>query len=240
MARLVILKTGSTYPDIRETFNDFDQWFRNRLGGHSQVEVVDVVTGADPGRPQNWHGILVTGSPAMVTDREPWSERTAAWLAEAVAQSVPVLGVCYGHQLLAHALGGESGYRTQGRESGTFEVSLLPEARNDALFRRLPDRFPAQLTHGQSVLRLPPEAILLAKSDGDNHQAFRVGRHAWGVQFHPEFTADIMRAYLGIQAPALRDEGQDVERLLRNVREAPIASGLLGRFAAYVEEIAVG
>ncbi|MCC5810773.1 MAG: glutamine amidotransferase [Ectothiorhodospiraceae bacterium] len=234
MMRLALLKTGSTYPAIRSEHGDFEQWFLRELPAGAAVQVVNVAAGQDPGAPAHWDGVLVTGSPTMVTDREPWSERAAAWLARAVGQGVPVLGVCYGHHLLAHAMGGAAGYREQGRESGTFGVQLLPEAASDPLFGELPSGFPAHLTHAQSVLRLPPDAVLLARSDGEPHQAFRLGRHAWGVQFHPEFDATIMRAYLQQQASALAEEGQDPGALLAQVREAPEATGLLARFADYV------
>ncbi|MCC5857113.1 MAG: glutamine amidotransferase [Ectothiorhodospiraceae bacterium] len=234
MPRLVLIKTGSTYPAICSEHGDFEQWFLRALPANAAVGVVNVAAGQDPGVPADWDGVLVTGSPAMVTDREPWSERTAAWLARAVDQDVPVLAVCYGHHLLAHAMGGVAGYRAQGRESGTFGVQLLPEAASDPLFGSLPPGFPAHLTHAQSVLSLPPDAVLLARSDGEPHQAFRLGRHAWGVQFHPEFDATIMRAYLQQQTPALAKEGQAPGVLLAQVREAPEATGLLARFADYV------
>ncbi|MGM0571050.1 glutamine amidotransferase [Marinobacter sp.] len=233
MAGMLILKTGSTYPDIRQQYGDFDRWFCARLEQSQQTVVTDVTHEQLPGEPSDWQGIVVTGSPAMVTDQEPWSEKTAAWLHEAVRQQVPVLGVCYGHQLLAHALGGRVGFRSRGRESGTFEVSCTREGRQDPLLGQLPPSFPAHLTHAQSVLELPPGAMLLATSDGEPHQAFRIGPHAWGVQFHPEFTEAVMTAYLNTQAKGLAEEGQDPGYLLNTVRPTPEATSLIARFEAY-------
>lgn len=92
MARVVILKTGNTYPSLLESFGDFDSWFLAGLAPELDLHVVDVTVDDMPGKPRDWDGIVVTGSPAMVSDRAPWSERTAAWLAEAVTEEVPVLG----------------------------------------------------------------------------------------------------------------------------------------------------
>lgn len=234
MKRVVILKTGSTYPAIAETFGDFEDWFIAGLSSELDLTVVNVSGDDSPGEVSQWDGIVVTGSPAMVSEREPWSERTAQWLADAVGQGKPVLGVCYGHQLLAHALGGKVGYHPEGRESGTFEVRLNEQAVNDPLLGSLPKAFPAQLTHLQSVLELPATATLLASSDHEPHQAFRVGDCAWGVQFHPEFNAPIMRSYLEVQTPALREEQLDARALIDGVQDTPIASSLLRRFSDLV------
>lgn len=234
MPRLVILKTGTTYPALREVFGDFDSWFVARLAPELNVHVVDVTVDDLPGRPEDWDGIVITGSPAMVSDREPWSEQTASWLADAVRAEIPVLGVCYGHQLLAHALGGEAGYHPGGRETGTHSVELLDAALDDPLFKGLPRQFPAQLTHRQSVLRLPEEAVLLGRNEFEPHQAFRLGPCAWGVQFHPEFSSEVMRAYLEVQAPDLAKEGLDADALLAAVSSAPAASSLLDRFSRIV------
>lgn len=233
-ARLVILKTGNTTTPIRESFGDFDRWFLNGLSEQLDCQVVDVTCQPLPGEPDQWDGIVVTGSPAMVSDRAPWSESAAAWLARAVELGLPVLGVCYGHQLLAHAFGGEVGYHPDGRESGTYPVKLHEAARTDPLFATLPDQFHAQLTHRQAVLRLPAKAVLLASNDFEKHQAFRIGPSAWGVQFHPEFTADIMRAYLQVQATDLENEGFAPDALIRQVEDAPYASSLLQRFSELV------
>ena len=153
MPKVVILKTGTTYPALREAFGDFDTWFAARLAPELNVSVVDVTVDDLPGQPGDWDGIVVTGSPAMVSDREPWSEHTGSWLAAAVSAEIPLLGVCYGHQLLAHALGGEAGFHPRGRETGTHQVELLDSALDDPLFKGLPRQFPAQLTHRMNSSR---------------------------------------------------------------------------------------
>ncbi len=234
--KVVILKTGSTYPGLKEQFGDFEEWFVRGLSPRLDITVINTVAGELPGDPTDWDGVVVTGSPAMVSDREPWSENAAQWLTRVVDKAVPLLGVCYGHQLLAHALGGEVGYHPGGRESGTHRVELLNSAKDDPLFRGMPDSFRAQLTHKQTVLSLPQGAVLLGRNEFEPHQAFRVGKYAWGVQFHPEFTDAIMRAYLGVQAPDLEREGFDSQAMIDSVVRAPEASGLLERFSALVLE----
>lgn len=230
---VVILKTGETLPSLRAQGEDFEDWIRAGLGLDAQaVPVVSVHLGQALPALTTVAGIVITGSPAMLTDAAPWNETAAAWLREALAGAVPMLGICYGHQLLAHACGGRVDYHPAGREIGTVAVTLTAAAQEDALLRALPDCFPAHTTHSQSVVQLPASAILLASSAHDAHQAFRVGERAWGVQFHPEFTSDVMRRYVQERRAILREEGLDVERLLQGVVDTPAANGLLRRFAA--------
>src|SRR3546814_6422229 len=127
----------------------------------------------------------------MVTERLDWSERSAQWLGDAARAGLPVMGICYGHQLLAHALGGEIGDNPAGRQMGTIELELQPAAAGDPLFAGLPQRFPAQATHLQSVLRAPEGATLLASSELDAFHEFRWGEAAWGVQRSEAHTPDL-------------------------------------------------
>lgn len=194
---LVIFKVGSTYPDIAAELGDFEHWIAAGLpAGAPPVAVVDPLAGDRLPRAEDVAGIIVTGSHSMVTDREPWSEQVADWLRGAVAAELPVLGICYGHQLLAHALGGEVDNHPQGIELGTIEVERTAAAQNDPLFAALPQRFAAQSAHRQSVRRLPAGAVLLAGNAFEPHHAYRVGARAWGVQFHPEFSAAATAAYV--------------------------------------------
>ncbi len=237
MKPLIILKVGDTLPQLLSQFGDFEQWIATGLADSSlPVCVIDPRKGDVLPASGDISGAIVTGSHAMVTERLPWSEASAAWLAQLVEHEVPLLGICYGHQLLAHAMGGEAGYHPRGMEIGTTEVHRL--AVDDPLLGGLPDTFLAQTVHQQSALRLPPGAVLLAGNDFEMHHAFRIGSCAWGVQFHPEFGGASMRAYLQHLAPLVAKQGGDAVALEHAVQETPIAASVLARFADIVSEAA--
>ncbi len=232
MKKLCIVKAGSTFADTAERFGDFDEMIACGLGiDRGQVQVINAFLGEDLPAPSACHGIVITGAHCMVTDNLPWSLAIEAWIPTVLAEQVPLLGICYGHQLLGRAMGGRVDYHPQGEEVGTVAVRLRPETAGDPLFNRLPHEFPANVSHAQSVLALPPGAVLLAESDFEPHQAFRLGRCAWGVQFHPEFTLDIARDDILKQADSLAQAGREVSALLQALRETPQASSLLETFA---------
>lgn len=230
---LLIMKTGETLAPLRAGGEDFEDWMRAGLGLDAQAApAVSVHQGQPLPEASTLAGVVITGSPAMLTDGAHWNLEAARWLREAVTRGLPVLGICYGHQLLAHACGGHVDYHPAGREIGTVPVTLTAAAREDVLLVGLPERFHAHTTHSQAVLRLPDRAVLLGASAHDAHQAFRIGDCAWGVQFHPEFTARVMRTYVQMRQEVLREEGFDVDALLQDVVETPAASAVLRRFAA--------
>lgn len=231
---LLILKTGDTYESLRAPRGDFEHWVADGLGAAGLPMLVldprqaDLLPAAG-----DISGVVLTGSHSMVSHREPWSERTAAWLSDLVRlDEVPVLGICYGHQLLAHALGGEAGDHPEAMEIGTVDVSTTDAAAQDPLFGFLPGRFAVHVVHRQSALKLPPGAVRLAANDFEPNQAFRVGERAWGVQFHPEFDENAMRGYIDELAPGL----DDAAALRERVRATPKAAALLQRFAQIVGE----
>lgn len=228
---LLIVETGQPVASMRR-HGGFPHWIRHAAGlRRGDFAVVDVEAGAAPPDTGDWTGVIVTGSAAMVTERHDWSERTAGWLRRVVEAGTPVLGICYGHQLLAHAFGGEVGANPRGREMGTVAIDLHGDAAAaDPLFRGLPARFAAQATHLQSVLRPPEGAVLLAANAHDPVHALRIGDRAWGLQFHPEFSVGHMRGYIAARAGALRDEGADPGARIRAVRAAPHARTVLRRF----------
>lgn len=231
--RILIVKTGSAPDAICRKFEDFDAWFVRALPSrHFSPEIISVDKGqalpnhlSDPAP----DGVLVTGSPAMVSHRQAWSERTADWLRQMHAREAPILGVCYGHQLLAHALGGRVGPNPHGRRIGTFAIKVT--ALEDPLLRVADDHMPVHSTHVEAVLDPPDGARVIATAQGDAHHALYFGAQTWGVQFHPEFNADIMRAYIRERCALIDAEGLDSNELFDQVVDAPLGDRLLARFA---------
>lgn len=236
LKKLFILKLGDTLPELAAPRGDFEDWFITGLGLDSDHwAVFDPRTGADFPPLEEIAGLLLTGSHSMVTEHLDWSERTAQWTKSAIEAGIPTLGVCYGHQLLAYAFGGEVGDNPRGTQEGTTTIELTPEGLSDPLLGGLGvERFDAQVSHAQSVLRLPPGAVRLAYDGWDANQAFRIGEYAWGVQFHPEMDAEMARAYICAESADLIDEGQNLGEILAGLRETPIAAGVLRRFAMLV------
>jgi GMP synthase (glutamine-hydrolysing) len=231
MQPLLLIQTGEAPDALRTRFGGFADWFRDAMRLQAaQMRIVRVDAGEALPEPAEIAGAVITGSAAMVTERAPWSEQTAGWIRDAMDAETPLFGVCYGHQLMAHALGGTAGWLPAGREIGTESITRLSLGDAPGL-RELPSSFPAQTTHRQSVLEPPPGAEVLARSQRDPHQLLRYAPNALSSQFHPEFTPEFMRAYIEVRADTLRDEGLNPGMLLADVRETEVARALLERFA---------
>jgi GMP synthase (glutamine-hydrolysing) len=235
MRNIAIIEAGRTFPGLAIRLGDFSDWMASGLKlERDRLQVIPAFFDPSLPAPETLRGVVISGAHAMVTDFEPWMKHLATWLEELVAVSVPVLGICFGHQILARALGGVVDYHPRGREVGTVEVRMNAGVCVDPLFAGMPDIFTAQVFHAQSVIQLPPGATVLAGNDFEPHQAIAYAERAWGVQFHPEFDARIMRAYIAEEAGTLQNEGFDVDRVLGAVRETPVAASLLGTFARLV------
>lgn len=229
MRPLLLIQTGEAPDALRARFGGFADWFRAAMElAPEHMRVVRVDVGEVLPAARDIAGAVITGSGAMVTDRADWSERTATWIRTAMDADTPMFGVCYGHQLMAHAFGGEVGWLPAGREIGTQRIDCLGVR---ATIDDWPETFDAHTTHRQSVLAPPPGARVVARSQRDPHQLLAYGPNVLSTQFHPEFTAAHMRAYLAERADALREEGLDPEALSAAVVATEAARALLVRFA---------
>jgi GMP synthase (glutamine-hydrolysing) len=132
-------------------------------------------------------GVVVTGSRSSVYWDEEWIPPLVDYVAEAAAAGLPVLGVCYGHQVVAEALGG----RVAGMDEFEIGYNEVRHRGDDELFAGIDESFTVFTTHGDTVAELPPNATLLAENEHGVH-AFRDG-HCWGVQFHPEYDVETAR-----------------------------------------------
>jgi len=237
MKPLIIIKTGSTLPTIRQRVGDFEDWMIHQIGpSDAGITVVNAMQGEALPPVDSLSGVIITGSPAMVTDKDDWMRVLADWIVQVVKRNIPLLGICLGHQLLAEAMDGRVDYHPSGREIGTVSIRLTAEGNQDRLLGALSDTFLAHTTHAQTVSKLPVNALRLAENAFEINHAFRLGENAWGVQFHPEFSADVMRAYVSEQSDALLKQGHDVAALIAAIADTDAANALLKRFMRIVSE----
>lgn len=237
MKKILIVKTGCLPGAIADARGDMEDHFMRGMGlsdslfAVSNVHEGDVFPGLD-----GISGIVVTGSSHMITDDCEWVCRTACSLSEAVRRDIPVLGVCFGHQLLAHATGGFVNFNPNGREIGTVSVRLSEKAKTDELLKVISEsEICVQVSHRQSVMRLPDGAEALAFNRHDSHHAFRLkGRKAWGLQFHPELDAETVRLLIKFGRREIRKEGLDPEKLSRECFDTESGRRILKRFAEIV------
>ena len=235
MKPILIIKTGSTFPEISKDRGDFEDWIMAGMGiERDKFLIVDVSQGESFPDYNKISGIAITGYHDMVTDRHDWNERIAQWLPEAVERKIPLLGICYGHQILAYAFGGEVADNPNGLEFGTVEIKLTEAAKQNPLFSFLPNNVYFQATHTQSVVKLPPNAQLLASTSLDPNHAFVIGDCAWGIQFHPEFDADIVKRYIEILKDHLRSKELNPDKLIEGTFDTLHGGKFLQRFAEVI------
>ncbi len=212
--RVLVVQTGSTNPAVIATHGDYDGWFVRFLeDAGARPSVVRAFSKDTLPMMEGWDGLLLTGSPLSVRDEAPWMGALAAWTLRA-SERMPVLAVCFGHQLIGEALGGRVEANPRGGEYGTISVGLTEAGRADPLFEGLPDTLRVQSTHRDILVRPPEGAVLLGGNENTAWQSFAWGRRLRAVQFHPEMSEAAMRDLLhvrGIEAPvSATDHGKKI------------------------------
>lgn len=151
----------------------------------------------DAGPIQSFDGVIISGSQSSVyDDHRPWIQELSRWVDGAIADGFPILGVCWGHQLLAQILGGT--VRGGSYELGYVEVT---QEVDDPIWDGIPNPFTVFATHSDHVVEMPSEAQLLASNE-TGVQAFR-HEQVYAVQFHPEY--DLQTATAMIHSKELSD-----------------------------------
>lgn len=171
-------------------------------------------------------------------DRAPWLAPTRSLVRQALDRSVPMFGICLGGQMLAHVAGGRVEGDVGAPESGSTPITIRADAKNDPLFRTLPDVVPAIEHHVDAITKLPAGAVWLAETERCPYQAFRMGERAWGVQFHPEVAPERLRHW---DPERLRAQGFDPEAVRAaavadDAVSAPIWRTVAHRFATVVAD----
>ncbi|GAA2860439.1 membrane dipeptidase [Microbacterium arabinogalactanolyticum] len=183
--------------------------------------VVDTALGSDglPDDLSGYDGLVMLGGGLMPDDddRAPWLAQERVLAREAIDADLPTLGICLGAQLLAHVAGGEVRASFGPKERGATLITPSAHGSSDALLSALGDAVHMIENHQDMITALPPDAVLLASSEAVENQAFRLGAHVRGLQFHPEVGAEDLTRW---EEPTTRAEGdRPVAELLAEARD---------------------
>lgn len=210
---------------------DVGGWIRGAFRGAPAEYLFWRVQREDaPPPPDAYDAVVVGGSPASVYDGHPWIARLEDRIRDWTGRGVPLLGICFGHQAVASALGGEVRKNPKGWEVGTCFVNVTGEGKSDPLMKGLPPVVPVLQSHQDVVVKPPAGSVVLAGNGKSEYQALAIGARVRTIQFHPEFTPNRLRFMIGPRKERLSSAGVDVEAVLENLRETPETLPIMQNF----------
>ena len=191
---IAILNTGAPPPELEPRFGDYGAMFSRLLGPGFVPRVYQAAHGELPSAPDAHPAVLITGSAAGVYEPLPWIGPLLSFLRESKGRT-KLVGICFGHQAMAEALGGRVEKSERGWGIGLQDYDLWEKA--DWMGEAPPERIAVPVSHQDQVVVPPPGARVLG---GNAFTPFGIleydGASAISMQFHPEFGADYAAALI--------------------------------------------
>lgn len=237
MAKRLLFFHNSASPVISDRL---DEYF---AGLGLDVDVRWAVNGEFPESIDDYDGIFFSGSPAGPWEPLPWITAEIDVVREAARRRIPVLGTCFGSQVLAYALcGPDTVSRRDTYETGFVPLTATPALADDQLGRGLPASFPIFTWHRDEVVAAHPDMILLARSEQCGNHIWRYRElPVWGIQGHPEVGGPHGREWFLHYVNVLNSDGLPTSLVPTSQADAvrtPDALRLFGNFADYLRSSA--
>ncbi|CAN6483290.1 unnamed protein product [Victoria cruziana] len=193
--RFAVLKTDNGSEFVQKAYGGYAKMMENLLGDDGEKwEVYSVMDGdfSFVNEIDKFAGFVITGSRADAHADDDWIVRLCEVLRVLNQKKKKVLGICFGHQVLARALGGKTGRSSVGWEIGLKQVHLNTDLTSKMCSVQLPPTIKVLATHRDQVTCVPPGAVILGSSKKTEIEMFSVGNHVLAMQYHPEFFKDVI------------------------------------------------
>ena len=201
MKKVIILDCGPSLEEVSLEFGESPEWIISALEDQDcEIDWIKAYAGQtmENSSGDAW---IITGSPQSVYDEEDWMLRLEVNIRDAAKCKRPILGICFGHQLIAKSFGGTVEKNPNGWELGSYSISLTEHGKYSPLFKDMEDELIVYESHQDSVTVLPDGAVELAYNQ-KCVQAFQLYDMLFSVQFHPEFSWDVIKKYVSIRGAA--------------------------------------
>jgi GMP synthase (glutamine-hydrolysing) len=198
--KIGILQTGHCPDDFRGQYGNYDEFFKRFLAGNDfEYATYPVLDGVFPADCRDMDGWIITGSKYGVYEDHDWISRLESFLRDAFAAAVPIVGICFGHQLLAQALGGKVEKFDGGWSVGVESYTLDGHGEDAQLIA----------WHQDQVIEPPPGASVVGTSAFCRYAALAYGDQAYTIQPHPEFDAGFVAGLIQSRSGILPQDVAD-------------------------------
>ena len=199
MKDILIIECGPSLSDVSKHYGFAPEWImeslKNKECNFTWVKSYE----GETVKPKDGDAWIITGSPCSVYDEMDWMLDLEEKLRSVQLLKKPVLGICFGHQLIAKSFGGKVELNPNGWELGAYPVQFTEAGEKSQIFSGMDDNAIVYESHQDSVTVLPENAIELARNNMGN-QAFIIHDYFYGVQFHPEFSWEVIKMYASIRS----------------------------------------
>ena len=196
--KLLIISAGPGIDQIRDQYGHATDWISNLVtSSNIQIDTNNIYANEDFDK-SYYDGWIITGSASSVIDNHDWIKLLKNKIIYANKYSIPILGICFGHQIISSALGGDVTHNDRGWELGSYKIDITEAGLSSKLFNNIELNDYFYFSHEDIVSKLPIGAVELA-NNSMGLQSFSVANQIFGVQFHPEFTVDIMDQYVKVR-----------------------------------------
>ena len=195
---IIVISCGPGLENVRNEFGHSYQWVQNSCNISDVNFFQSNAYKGDFPALEDGDGWIITGSSKSAYDDIEWIVELEMLIKRAYEVQKSILGICFGHQLIAQALGGLVEKNKKGWELGSSNININQQGLDSPIFKNILCDDSFYMSHKDVVVRLPAEAIELASNDKGN-QAYSIGDSIYGVQFHPEFPYSVAKKYAAIR-----------------------------------------